>query len=159
MAAAKRSVFSSVFFRFFYFIHTPCYMILSKKKWRLLLMVFKQRVKNIPVCQIRLFFLQQQIWLVYMLDLHWVMWSFEFPHGKYICAIWRHGIQMYQQIVGIPMGTNCAPLITDLLCGYIKPFLLVYACFWHFWNITSSTFWLSITDEGLVPEMRISSIL
>ena len=37
-------------------------------------------------------FLQQEIWLVYMLDLHWVMWSFYFPHGKYICAIWWHAV-------------------------------------------------------------------
>ena len=26
-----------------------------------------------------------------MLDLHWVKWSVYFPHGKYICVIWRHG--------------------------------------------------------------------
>ena len=24
--------------------------------------------------------------------LRWVMWSFYFPHGKHICAIWRHGV-------------------------------------------------------------------
>ena len=39
-------------------------------------------------------FLQQEIRLVYMLNLHWVMLSFYFPHGKYILwAIWWHGIQ------------------------------------------------------------------
>ena len=53
---------------------------------------------------------QQEIWLVYMLDLHWVMWSVYYPHGKYTQF---DGI-VYQQIVGIPMGTNCAPLIADL---------------------------------------------
>ena len=26
----------------------------------------------------------------------------------------RFGTKLYRQIVGIPMGTNCAPLITDL---------------------------------------------
>ena len=29
-----------------------------------------------------------------MLDLRWVMWSFYFPNGKHICAIWRHGISI-----------------------------------------------------------------
>ena len=27
----------------------------------------------------------------------------------------RFGTKLYRQSVGIPMGTNCAPLITDLL--------------------------------------------
>ena len=27
--------------------------------------------------------------------------------------------RVYQQTVGIPMGTNCAPLIADLICSYI----------------------------------------
>ena len=26
----------------------------------------------------------------------------------------RFGSKLYRQIVGIPMGTNCAPLVTDL---------------------------------------------
>ena len=26
----------------------------------------------------------------------------------------RFGIKLYRQIVGIPMGTNCAPLVADL---------------------------------------------
>ena len=31
---------------------------------------------------------------------------------------------VYQQIVGIPMGTNCAPLIADLfLCCYERDFM------------------------------------
>ena len=27
----------------------------------------------------------------------------------------RVGLKIYRQIVGIPMGTNCAPLVADLL--------------------------------------------
>ena len=27
----------------------------------------------------------------------------------------RFGSKLYKQIVGIPMGTNCAPLVADLL--------------------------------------------
>ena len=46
-----------------------------------------------------------------MLDLCWVMWSFYFPHGN-ICVQFEG--MVYQQLVGIPMGTNCAPLIADL---------------------------------------------
>ena len=45
-----------------------------------------------------------------MLDLHRVMLSFYFPRGKYICAIWWHGMRTS---IGIPMGINCAPLIAD----------------------------------------------
>ena len=41
--------------------------------------------------------------------------------NNYICAIW---CMVYQQIVGIPMGTNCAPLITDLfLYCYERDFM------------------------------------
>ena len=28
----------------------------------------------------------------------------------------RFGSQLYRQIVGIPIGTNCAPLLADLFC-------------------------------------------
>ena len=37
----------------------------------------------------------------------------------------RFGSKLYRQIVGIPMGTNCAPLVADLfrLC-YEKDFML-----------------------------------
>ena len=35
------------------------------------------------------------------------MWSFYFPHEKL-------GGMVYQDILGIPMGTNCAPLVVDL---------------------------------------------
>ena len=36
----------------------------------------------------------------------------------------RFGTKVYRQIVGIPMGTNCAPLIADLfLCCYERNFM------------------------------------
>ena len=35
----------------------------------------------------------------------------------------RFGSKLYRQIVGIPMGTNCAPLIADLFC-YERDFML-----------------------------------
>ena len=79
---------------FLFYTH-PCHMILhvSKQKCCLLLYgVSTENQKCTSVFQIRRAFLQQEIWLVYMLDLHWVMWSFYCPHGKYICAIWWHGI-------------------------------------------------------------------
>ena len=37
--------------------------------------------------------------------------SFYFPHGNIYV---QFDAIVYQQIVGIPMGTNCAPLIADL---------------------------------------------
>ena len=35
----------------------------------------------------------------------------------------RFGLTIYRQIVGIPMGTNCAPLVADLVC-YERDFML-----------------------------------
>ena len=35
----------------------------------------------------------------------------------------RFGSKLYRQIVGIPMGTNCAPLVADLFC-YGRDFML-----------------------------------
>ena len=36
----------------------------------------------------------------------------------------RFGLKLYRQIVGIPMGTNCAPLVTDLyLFCYVRDFI------------------------------------
>ena len=37
----------------------------------------------------------------------------------------RFGSKLYRQIVGIPMGTNCAPLVADLfLFSYERDFML-----------------------------------
>ena len=37
----------------------------------------------------------------------------------------RFGCKLYRQIVGIPMGTNCAPLVADLfLFCYERDFML-----------------------------------
>ena len=37
----------------------------------------------------------------------------------------RFGSKLYRQIVGIPMGTNCAPLVADLfLFCYARDFML-----------------------------------
>ena len=41
-------------------------------------------------------------------------------NNKYV----RFGGQLFRQTVGIPMGTNCAPLLADLfLCSYENEFL------------------------------------
>ena len=32
----------------------------------------------------------------------------------------RFGTKLYRQIVGIPMGTNCAPLVADLFLSALK---------------------------------------
>ena len=37
----------------------------------------------------------------------------------------RFGIKLFRQIVGIPMGTNCAPLVADLfLFCYERDFMM-----------------------------------
>ena len=36
----------------------------------------------------------------------------------------RFGIKLFRQIVGIPMGTNCTPLVADLfLSCYVRDFM------------------------------------
>ena len=35
----------------------------------------------------------------------------------------RFGTKLYRQIVGIPMGTNCAPLVADFLYCYERDFM------------------------------------
>ena len=32
----------------------------------------------------------------------------------------RFGTKLFRQIVGIPMGTNCAPLVADCSCSVMK---------------------------------------
>jgi hypothetical protein len=40
------------------------------------------------------------------------------------CGRVAFGEALFQQVVGIPMGTNCAPLLADLfLCSYESEFL------------------------------------
>ena len=39
----------------------------------------------------------------------------------------RFGTKLYRQIVGIPMGTNCAPLVADLfLFCYERDFMKIF---------------------------------
>ena len=47
------------------------------------------------------------MWLIYLLD------------NIYI----RFGTKLYRQIVGIPMGSNCAPLVADFLFCFERDFM------------------------------------
>ena len=52
-----------------------------------------------------------------MFELQWVIWSINFPHGKdYV----QFDGMVYQQNVGIPMCTDCAPLIVDLFLNFYE---------------------------------------
>ena len=47
------------------------------------------------------------------------------PHYLLDNIFIRFGSKLYRQIVGIPMGTNCAPLVADLfLFCYERDFML-----------------------------------
>ena len=51
------------------------------------------------------------------------VWCAPLSFGQYIFI--RFGSKLYRQIVGIPMGTNCAPLVADLfLFCYERDFML-----------------------------------
>ena len=53
----------------------------------------------------------------------------------------RFGSKLYRQIVGIPMGTNCAPLVADL-------FLFCY----------ERDFMLSLTDNNLTSRKVLLNV-
>ena len=54
----------------------------------------------------------------------------------------RFGSKLYRQIVGIPMGTNCAPLVADLfLFCYERDFML---------SLYERDFMLSLSDDILM---------
>ena len=36
----------------------------------------------------------------------------------------RFGTKLYRQVVGIPMGTNCAPLVADLFLFHERDFIM-----------------------------------
>ena len=41
----------------------------------------------------------------------------------------RFGLQLYRQIVGIPMGTNCAPLVALFLFCYVRKRIYATTCY------------------------------
>ena len=87
-------------------------MILSKKKCCLLLNgVSAESQKRTSVLQIRLDFSRTR-------NMTRINVGFALSLVKFLLSSWKIYVQfddiVYQQIVGIPMGTNCAPLIADL---------------------------------------------
>ena len=57
----------------------------------------------------------------------------------------RFGTKLYRQIVGIPMGTNCAPLVADLfLYCYERDFMDSLRTFSNVWN----TMFHAVTECG-----------
>ena len=77
----------------------------------------------------------------------------------------RFGEQLFQQMVGIPMGTNCAPLLADL-------FLYFYFYFSSFWinllrkakeSLLESSIYITVTSMTLslliIKDVRNSQFL
>ena len=91
-------------------------MILSKQKWCLLLTcVSTESQKRTSVLQIMLDFVPTSN--MTRMDLHWVIRSFNFLiENKHVQF---DGI-VYQNIVGIPMGIDCAPLKADLFLNCLR---------------------------------------
>ena len=48
--------------------------------------------------------------MFYSVFCHFSLWC---PGSGYLYLFIRFGSKLYRQIVGIPMGTNCAPLVAD----------------------------------------------
>ena len=101
----------------------PCHLISSKQKCCILLNgVITESQKLTSVRQIKRDFLQQEKWIVCMcLTCTELCEAFTFlMENIYV----QFDGMVYQQIVGIPMGTNCAKHIADLfLCCYERDFM------------------------------------
>ena len=55
---------------------------------------------------------------------NWLARHPELIHNRYSKEFILEGLKLYRQIVGIPMGTNCAPLVADLfLYCYERDFM------------------------------------
>ena len=68
------------------------------------------------VCEIKIRNQKYTFWIIFILDLALIY----LLDNIYI----RFGTKLYRQIVGIPMGTNCAPLVADLfLFCYERDFM------------------------------------
>ena len=66
-----------------------------------------------------------------MLVLRGVIWSFYFPHGKHICAIWWHGI-----------STNKGDSYGHLLCSTYSTFIFILLWDWlYVWPSQIQTSW------------------
>ena len=99
-----------------FLLYTPhCHMILSKQKCCLLSTgVSKESQKRTSVLQLRQGFLATRNMTIYK----YKCWSCAELCEAFTFLMDNIYVQfdgmVYQQIVGIPMGTNCAPLIADL---------------------------------------------
>ena len=72
----------------FYFIHILATWSYQSNSFVSFLIVFQHTY----VRTIDGMLLQQEMWLVYMFDLHWIIWIFYFTQRKYLCAIWWYSI-------------------------------------------------------------------
>ena len=121
VASAKFSGFSSIFFRCFYFIHMPHDLIkakvLSLVKW-----CFDRESKTYLCTSAKAGFFSNKKYDSYAcLTCTELCEAFTFlMENIYV----QFDGMIYRQIVGIPMGTNCAPLIADLfLYCYERDFM------------------------------------
>ena len=109
-----------------FLLYTPhCFMILSKQKCCLWSTCVSTESQNLTsVLHLRQDFFSNKNYDSYI---H-VCWSCAELCESFTFLIEKIYVQfdsmVYQQIVGIPMGTNCAPLIADLfLCCYERDFM------------------------------------
>ena len=109
---------------FLHYTH-PCRMILSKKKCCLLLNgVSTESQKRTSVLQIRRDFSPTRHMTRINVRLALSLVKLLLSSWKIYTSYVQFGDMVYQQIVGIPMGTNCAPLIADLfLYCYERDFM------------------------------------
>ena len=106
-----------------FLLYTPhCHMILSKQKCCLLSTgVSTESQKRTSVLQLRQGFLATR-------NMTRINVGLARSYVNLLLSLWKTYVQfdgmVYQQIVGIPMGTNCAPLIADLfLYCYERDFM------------------------------------
>ena len=119
----RLSEFSGIFFKLFYFIHLIATWSYQSKSVVSCQLVFKQRVKTYLCTSVKAGFFSNKKYDSYKC---WFCaeicdaFTFLIENNYYV----QFDGMVYQQIVGIPMGTNCAPLIADLfLYCYERDFM------------------------------------
>ena len=78
--------------------------LLHSKKWKSEIQIFSLRSRGTIFCKGTFWFEEQVHWRRHRQDVRVSSWQ----HFRGLCR------KVFQQIVGIPMGTNCAPLLADI---------------------------------------------
>jgi hypothetical protein len=86
------------------------------------------------------------LWILVLIKIHRIEKMLEFLIDNIYVVV---GVQVFQQSVGIPIGTNCAPLLADLfLYSYEAKFIQKLR------HEKKKILAVAINSKGLEPKLR-----